>query len=132
MVAEDESGRIAASTLIPLVVARDVLSHDAMLLQRVDEASVPWRQRAAANHRAFVAARLAREESDAINRTVRRHQSSQPFQAGLFERRLQRAHDAVAAARAEADRDRADRLEAINRAGRISFLPPQLLLVLTP
>jgi len=38
----------------------------------------------------------------------------------------------VVTAQAEADRDRVERLAAIERAGALSFLPPNLLLVLRP
>jgi hypothetical protein len=56
----------------------------------------------------------------------------QLFQPGLLDRRDERARLAVAASQGAADRDRADRLAAIERARPLSFLRPQLLLVLRP
>jgi hypothetical protein len=58
--------------------------------------------------------------------------SADLFQPGLFERRGDRAHLAAIDAQDATDRNRADRMAAIERALAISFLPPQLLLVLTP
>ena len=123
--AEDGTGQEVGST-IAAVAVHPRLRHDHEEVSKcVDRAADEWRARVTAAHRAFVDRRLAREQ-----RTIARPTSPLLFQPGLFDRRTQRAQLAVAAARGAVDRERADRLAAIERARPLSFLSPQLLFVL--
>jgi hypothetical protein len=99
-----------------------------------------WREGVVINHRAFINARLAREQAISVDRVPLdpagsasdSPQSADVFQPGLFERRDERAHMVVVAAQAAAHRHRVEQLATIERAGTITFLPPHLLLVFTP
>ena len=133
IVAADASGRVVGSTIVAVTVADCHRLDDVEVLERVNLAADAWRERAAINHHAFISTRLAREQAvDAGRRPSHASRSSAGFQPGLFERRGERAHSVAIATRDAADRDCARRMAAIERALIISFLPPQLLLVLTP
>lgn len=128
IVADDGSGRTVASRLVSVAVEGRRPYDDEEMRRCVEEAARVWRERVVINHHAFTCTRLLREPtigSDAAR-------SPDLFQAGLFERRDDRAHMVVIDARAAAERDRLERLRTIERAGAISFRPAHLLLVLTP
>jgi hypothetical protein len=136
IVAPDASGRVVGSTLVAVIAADGRRLDDEEILERVNRAADAWRERTATSHHAFISARLLREQGLAGAPEARRQshpvRSADLFQPGLFERRGETAHSAAVATQARADRDRAERLAAIERAVTISFLPPKLLLVLTP
>jgi superfamily II DNA or RNA helicase len=130
VVAADASDRPVGSTIVAVMLAGRL--DDAELLARVTRAADAWRERVTIAHKAFASARLSREQAVAAGLLVHAARSSTAFQPGLFERRGEREHSFVAAAQETVDRDCARRLAAIERSAAISFLPPQLLLVLTP
>lgn len=139
----DGFGRHVASTVVPVTLAlarpdgvarpgdlvRRLNEADETTRARVDDASAMWRNEAASLHKAFIAARVARER--AIAEANARAPSS-IFQPGLFDRRAQRARSAVDAA----DRDNAlgdqRRLAALELEAALSNPQAQLLLVLLP
>jgi hypothetical protein len=131
VVAEDGCGAAAASAMVAVLVNKGRRHDEEELLLRVDQAAAAWRESVAANHRAFISTRLVREHAlDAARQLSDSARSSEPFQPGLFERRSERARLAVAVAQAAADRDRAERLMAMEQSVMAAFLPPHLLLVL--
>jgi hypothetical protein len=140
IVAEDGSGRAVASILVPVAVDDCRSHHDEEVRRLVEETAGAWREKVMTNHRAFIDTRLAREHATHAGRVLLDPaqsfwdpaRSADLFQPGLFERRGERAHGDAVAAQAAADRERVERLATIERAGAISFLPPYLLLVLTP
>jgi superfamily II DNA or RNA helicase len=136
IVAADASGRVVGSTLVAVIAPDGRRLDDEEILERVNRAADAWRERTATSHHAFISARLLREQGLADAPEARRQshpaQSADLFQPGLFERRGETAHSAAVTTQASADRDSAERFAAIERALTISFLPPQLLLVLTP
>ena len=144
IVATDAVGRVVGSTLVPVIVADASRLDDEEVLARVNGAADTWRERAAISHHAFIGTRLireqavlaeapeARKQSDPARSPLDPARSAALFQPGLFERRGERAHSAAVAAQDAADRDRAERMAAIERALPITFLAPQLRLVLTP
>jgi len=138
VVASDDSGRVVGSTIVPVIVADGRRLDDQDILESVNRAAHPWRERAAIRHHAFISTRLARESasarttgSRATARLAEAPEAAALFQPGLFERRGDRAHSAAVASQDASDRERAERIAAFERALTISFLPPQLLLVLT-
>lgn len=133
VVAADASGRVVGSTIVAVLVADGRRLDDGEVLERVNRAADAWRERAGINHHAFISTRLAREQAvEAGRRLSHAARSSAGFQPGLFERRGEHAYSFAVATRDAADRDCARRMAAISRTLAISFLPPQLLLVLTP
>jgi hypothetical protein len=133
IVAADGSGRAAGSTIVPVTIPDGRRLDDEEMLARVNRAADAWRQRAARRHHAFISTRLAREHAvDGGRVLLDPARSADLFQPGLFERRGARAHSAALASQDAIDRDRAERMTALNRALAISCHPPQLLLVLTP
>jgi superfamily II DNA or RNA helicase len=140
IVAQDGSGRALASTLVTVAVDNHRPHTDEEIRRRVEDAAVAWRQAVTINHRAFINSRRLREHAVVAGRSLFDParsllvppSSSDLFQPGLFERRGERAHRVVVAARVEADRDRVERLATIERTAAVSFLPPHLLLVLRP
>ena len=125
--AEDGTGRVVGSTIVAAAVPARLRHDDPGLLKRITQGAEEWRARMAAAHRAFIGARLAREEGMTASPALPR-----AFQPGLFDRRSERARLAVAASHGAADRDRADRIAAIERARSLTFPRPHLLLVLEP
>jgi hypothetical protein len=93
----------------------------------IEQAAQPWRQRLAAVHEAFSATCLARER-DVEPEPV----ADAAPQPGLFDRRSDRTRLGFAVARDLDKQARQSRIAALERARSISFLPPQLVLVLTP
>jgi hypothetical protein len=78
--------------------------------------------------RRFTATRLARERAIAIVGAA----STKPVQAGLFDRRAERARFADATGGANLVEQVAARAKAVTSAGAISAQSPELLLVLIP
>jgi len=133
VVAIEPSGRVVGSTIVPIIVASGRRFDDEEVLERVHRAAGAWRDRAAIGHHAFISTRLARAQAvDAGRGPLDPARPADLFQPGLFEHRGDRAYSAVIAAQHATDRNRADRMAAIEDALTISFLPPHLLLVLTP
>jgi superfamily II DNA or RNA helicase len=127
IVAADGSGRHIGSTVVSLLVDDRSRHSDHQVTRCVDRAADAWRQRVAAIYRAFLAVRLAREQEASAGLGL-----PPPSQTGLFDRREAHRHLASVEAREAAVRDRIERVAAIERAGSFEFLPPRLLLVLTP
>jgi superfamily II DNA or RNA helicase len=134
---EDGLGRVAAFTIVPLLVtwpdgsarqrARDVGRSEA-LARTAAAAARRWIDDATAAHAAFMRARCARARAieHAVPHTLARHQM------GLFDRRAAQAIDAMASR----DRDLSERhhtqLAALERASAIHAPEPRLLLILAP
>jgi superfamily II DNA or RNA helicase len=134
--ASDASGRVAGSTIVPVIVPDGTRIDDEDVLERVNRAADAWREQAAITHQAFIGTRLAREHAVDAGQVLSRSQldaarSTALFQPGLFERRGERAHSAVVANRDATDHDRIEKMAAFKRALAIAFLPPRLLLMLT-
>jgi hypothetical protein len=125
--AEDGTGRAVGSTIVAVAVHQSLGPDDEVMLKRVDLAAAEWRARVTAVNRAVISTRLAREKRMDEGPVL-----PQLFQAGLFDRRDERARLAVAASHGAAARNRADRVAAIEGASPVSFLPPQLVLVIKP
>jgi superfamily II DNA or RNA helicase len=149
---EDGCGRTLESALVPLAVelaekpcrwtghAIDHLRHQLEIEFGTDthvgaDATdfgrfiASWRQAANRSARAFLAARLTRERGIQAQTAL---PLAAPLQPGLFDRRAERARLAAAAARAEADVDRRNRITWLERSAAISMRPAELVLVLVP
>ena len=87
-----------------------------------------WRGQAIPLARAFLDRRLFRER--AIANLADR--SSETFQAGLFDRRAEREHLATLLGSAEATKEAARRIAALEEARVLSVRTVRLLLVLAP
>ena len=133
---EDSVGRLVESTLVAVTIelsdARVNVRHadwsHPSLLALVHDRCGPWC--ASVQHAVyqFTATRVARERAIAAARAA----STNTFQAGLFDRRAERAHVAHAKDAAELAEQLGARLKATVSAGAISLLAPELLLVLIP
>jgi hypothetical protein len=133
IVAEDGCETAFASKIVAVLVDSEHRHDDKEVLPCVDQAAATWREQLTINHRAFIGTRIAREHAiQATRQLSEAARSAELFQPGLFERRGERARLAAAAAQAASDRDRAERLTAMERAVMVAVLPPQLLLVLAP
>jgi hypothetical protein len=140
---EDGAGRSAESRLVALLVAaaaqpstgprrawiRAILRDaEASLLQHVDAAVSPWRETVATVTGGFVSARTRRAQAIAARLSGERPRA---FQAGLFDRRAERARRDH-----ESDSARRDRHARARLAAALEAAPLQphseLLLVLTP
>jgi len=127
LVAEDGSSQTIGSTLVAVALDDWRRYDEAELVGCVHQAAEQWRAHVLACHDAFVSTRLAREHSIAGYRV----HSTGVFQAGLFDRRDERARQILAAAQRDTDRQRARRTSMLEQERRVVFRPPQLLLVLT-
>jgi hypothetical protein len=132
---EDSGGRLVESALVAVTIelagARVDVRHagwsHASLLAIVHDECGAWRASVRDTVDRFTATRLARERAIAAGAA-----STDAFQAGLFDRRADRAHAAhskIAAGRTE---QIASRMKAVVSAGTISLRAPELLLVLIP
>jgi superfamily II DNA or RNA helicase len=141
---EDGEGRVAESTLVPLAFSMALagrLAGDARrlasLLPHLEEdlvrhagpALASWRGEATRTAAAFASTRLRRER--AIASAVDAH-APDAVQPGLFDRRVETALAAGAAARRDQDAERRRGMARIERAAILSFQPPRLLLALAP
>ena len=140
--AEDGSGRSAGATCVGVAVdlpartdaSRWLHQHHEEILNRAERAAQAWQAHAAGVHRAFMSTRLVREraiEVISVDRVLLDSARS-GFQPGLFDRRTEHARLAIVAAEWAEHDQRAARIAALERAQAVSFLSPQLLLVLTP
>ena len=130
--AEDGLGRQAGSHLVAIASSTGP-RQDEPVRQLVDQAAAGWKNRLRATHEAFSDRRLARERSiQAATGGSEGAGNGAAFQGGLFERRVERARLAVSADEDAKREDEADRLASVERSRLLSFLPPQLMLVLTP
>ena len=125
--AEDGIGRVVGSTVVAVAVPQWFRHDDEEVVKCVNRAAEDWRARASVAHGAFIDMRFDREQRTSVGPVV-----AQVFQPGLFDRRDARARLAIAASRAAAARDRADRIALIEASRTLSFLRPQLVLVLEP
>jgi hypothetical protein len=133
---EDASGRLVESAIVAVTVelsrGRVDVRHsgwsDASLLAIVRDRCGPWRASVEDTVHRFTAARLARERALAAARSS----STNAFQAGLFDRRADRAHIADSKGAAERAEQIAARMKAVVSASTISLRAPELLLVLIP
>jgi hypothetical protein len=133
---EDPVGRLVESALVAVTIelsgARFDVRHagwsDASLLALVHDRCGPWCASVQDAVYRFTATRLARERAIAAARVA----SANTFQAGLFDRRAERAHLAHAKGAAELGAQIAARMKAVVTAGAICLRAPELLLVLIP
>jgi hypothetical protein len=88
-----------------------------------------WCEAAEDSAHALVTTRLVRERAIQAQTALG---STWAIQAGLFDRRAERAYLSVLAGRAEDEAERRNRIARLERAAAISLQPPQLLLVLLP
>ena len=149
VVAEDETGRVVESRLVPVVVevARDVRAilsapearrrhgirallrdADGAIRARVEAACDAWRTEVSHVTAALTSARLSRERAIAAQPAA----VTRASQSGLFDRRVQRARANDAAAAAAFEQQAGDRSRSITGAGTITFRPARLLLVVAP
>jgi superfamily II DNA or RNA helicase len=141
---ENGSSRIVESTLVPVAIdlariprrwskrAVDGLFKQYRRVGAVDlieQSAAGWRDSADRSIRALFTTRLARER--AIIALVARSDGVQ-VQAGLFDRRAERARQQAVAASLDAESERQERLAALHLSATISAARPQLLLVLLP
>ena len=101
---------------------------DPALLAFVSQQAASWRDTVEEVVRRFTATRLMRERAIATAGAA----STNPVQAGLFDRRAERARFADAAGDADLAQQIAARAKAVASAGEISAQSPELLLVLVP
>ncbi|MEP7310011.1 MAG: DEAD/DEAH box helicase [Acidobacteriota bacterium] len=139
---EDDNGRLIDATLVAVTI---VLTHRARvdsdqlnalwrglgdeLQTRAEDASRRNRDLAADLMHDLLARRVAREKRFA--QTVF-GPARVAVQAGLFDRRAERAAFTDSRAAGEFAEDSADRLRALERSGTVSLRPARLLLVLVP
>ena len=126
--AVDDSGRLLGSTVVAVAARILGLNAPEQVRLRVQQQTASWRDEILVQHRAFLAARLAREEA----MESRAGMPASMFQPGLFDRRELRTRLAAAAAQNDADHDRRSRVTALEASRSISFPPPRLLFVITP
>ena len=133
MVCEDGCGRIVAEHLTPLVSPLDLTELlqrlDAVPLVDIDSALRDWQARSMRVHHAFWARRLAREQ--AIGRALV-DGDADIFQPGLFDRRAERAHMAVAHDHAQLRKDVSRRIVLIETAANATIRSSRPLLILLP
>jgi hypothetical protein len=133
---EDSVGRLVESALVAVTIelsgARVDVRHagwsDASLLAVVHDRCAPWCASVQDVVSRFTATRVARERAIATTRAA----STNAFQAGLFDRRAERAHLAHAKGAAELAAQIDARMKAAESAGAISFRASELMLVLIP
>jgi superfamily II DNA or RNA helicase len=127
VVAEDGAGRHVGSTMVAGLTDnwKDFSQTD--VLRVIEQAAQGWRQSLADLHEAFFTTCLARER-DIVPEPV----TTLVSQPGLFDRRSERTRVTSAVVRELDAQRRQERIAALERARSISFLPPQLILVLTP
>jgi hypothetical protein len=133
---EDPGGRLVESALVAVTVelagarfdVRHAVWSHASVLALVLDRGREWRALAQDTVYRFTATRVARERAIAASRAA----STEAFQAGLFDRRADRAHVADAKSAAKRAERIAARMKAVVSAGTISHRAPELLLVLIP
>jgi hypothetical protein len=133
---EDSVGRLVESALVAVTIELSGAGFDvrhagwshASLLALVHDGCGPWCASARDVVYRLSATRVARERAIAEARAA----STNTFQAGLFDRRAERAHVADAKGAAELAAQIAARMKAVVAAGAISLRAPDLLLVLIP
>ena len=101
----------------------------ARLLHEVEAAASRWLDAVATNSGGFTSARNRRAHAIAARQAGDQRQA---FQAGLFDRRAQRARDADVNDAAERRRHTRARVTAAAQAAPLTARPVELLLVLTP
>jgi hypothetical protein len=141
---EDFSGRRVESQLITLLVdvgpapsSLDqrawirvlVREAQARLLHLVEAAASRWLDAVARFSGGFTSARSRRAHAIAARLAT---EPRQTFQAGLFDRRAERAHDTDANHAAERHQHSRGRVTAAEQAAPLTARPAELLLVLTP
>jgi len=133
---EDVTGHRVESALVAVTIelprtrvdGRHVDWSNAALLAVVSHQAAAWRDTVEEVVRRFTATRLARERAIAIAGAA----STNAVQAGLFDRRAERARFADATAGAHLAEQIAARAKTVASAGAISAQSPELLLVLIP
>jgi superfamily II DNA or RNA helicase len=135
---DDGEGRATEAALIPVTLREMDMSAllDAPLAALEDlissgiaEVVADWQRDATAIAAAFWLTRLRRE------RTILAEASGCTFdvlQPGLFDQRVLQVHDAAMAGRLDGQHEQQARLIALERAATLSFLPPRILLAMTP
>ena len=133
---EDITGHCVESRLVAVTLepkrtqldARHADWSDASLLALVSHQGEAWRGMVDDTVRRFTATRLSRERAIAAAATA----SANPIQAGLFDRRTERARFAQIQSGANLAEQVAARAKTVASAGALSAHPPELLLVLIP
>ena len=133
---EDVTGHRVESTIVAVTIelprARFDVRHadwsNDALLAVVSHQAAAWRNTVEEVVRRFTATRLARERAIATAGAA----STNPVQAGLFDRRAERARFADATGGANLAEQIAVRAKTVASAGAISAQLPELLLVLVP
>lgn len=142
---DDASGRLVESRLVPILVdvggvffeppqhrrtwIRSLLRRaEGAVRARVEADGEGWRTEVARTAGAFTAARLARERDIARARAV----SGREIQAGLFDRRADRARQDRVESIAEREQSAVDCMQTATAGGTIAIVPARLLLVLVP
>ncbi len=141
---EDGAGRIAESQIVALLVdveaapcnrhhrgwIRAVLRDaEATLRDYVEARALPWRETVAAVTDGFASAQIRRAHAITERLAGAPHRE---FQAGLFDRRVERARRAQANDAAGRRQHAQARVTAAALAARLSSRPCELVLVLTP
>jgi hypothetical protein len=136
---EDGSGKSIESRLVSALVDLPpgatarlirslIVNIEAAIRPAIDDAADEWAAAAVRSTLAFNETRTRRnQEIDAARQPLR-----SPSQAGLFDRRSERARNALAAARDEAERSLRDRARATISGDTVVRRPARLLLVLVP
>jgi hypothetical protein len=118
----------AASSLPVAAIEALTRRHEADIRQHIDRATGSWRQQMAEVHRAFIETRLTRE------RAIGAIDEAAPaiVQPGLFDRRVERARQALRAAAADRHDDRAAVVARLEQRLVLAPTDPELMLVLIP
>jgi hypothetical protein len=133
---EDAGGRLVESMLVAATIELsrgrfDVRHADwsnAVPLAVISTQGLVWRESVQHTVMQFTSRRAARERAiAAAHATVTR-----TFQAGLFDRRADRARVSLAQLSSESFEEMAARLKGVEAAGALTLQSPKLLLVLVP
>jgi len=135
---QDGCGRPLRSTVVPVLAPGTLASlpvEEMLQLlavpfrEQVEATARGWQEEVARFHHAFVSRRVDRDRAIAHGRGDR---GAELFQAGLFDRRDQRAHAAARADQLDSAIDWTARAARVANTDGLTVLPAQLLLVLAP
>jgi hypothetical protein len=133
---EDAGGRLVESMLVAATIELSCGRFDArhgdwshaVPLAVINTQGREWRKSVRHTVLQFTSTRAARERAIAAAHAM----GTRTFQAGLFDRRADRAHVSIAQVSAESSEEMAARLKGVEMAGALSPQSPKLLLVLIP
>jgi hypothetical protein len=135
---DDGNGRAAEAALIPVTLRgpdmRALMHAPLAALEDVVSSGIAgvvadWQRDAAAIAGAFWSVRRRREEAISAEAGSA---SSDVLQPGLFDQRVVQVHDAAIARRLDDEQEQQARLIALERAATLTFVPPRILLAMTP